>query len=282
MGVGGEFLREAHRIDAGDDLSRVQRAVMCSGRITNRHARPGSRNRAAGARTAARTGARTAARTAARTGARRDDCPMLGLRPPASRVNGALGLRSPRPPANAGSPRDRRNRGGEHRSERTCTCVSEDRRAYNAMRPSANSHSASARRPASAVLGGAEHRCERTFTFVSVEHSAQRRNAPPYAGGKAGRKKDERRASPPAFVTSGSLGPTRPQRQCRMALSRGQVFPRPNEDGVGAACHPATGSFRHIDPPWATLSAHLCGQVPPISSRSFAGHMAPGIREPCR
>ena len=28
--------------------------------------------------------------------------------------------------------------------------------------------------------------------------------------------------------------------------------------------------------------AHPCGQVPPIPSRASAGHMAPGVREPCR
>ncbi len=45
------------------------------------------------------------------------------------------------------------------------------------------------------------------------------------AGHPAPCKKDERRASPPAFVTSRSLGEAPPVAQCRMALRRGNVVP---------------------------------------------------------
>ena len=44
----------------------------------------------------------------------------------------------------------------------------------------------------------------------------------------SGTKRDERRASPPAFVTSRSLRAHTSAAQCRMALRGGHVVPRQN------------------------------------------------------
>jgi len=65
----------------------------------------------------------------------------------------------------------------------------------------------------------------------------------------AGTKKDERRASPPAFVTCRSLAFCEAAAQCRMALPRGHLVPRRRADRVGTVTpdrEAASGASRPV------------------------------------
>jgi len=96
-----------------------------------------------------------------------------------------------------------------------------------------------------------------------------------------GHKRDERRASPPAFVTASSLLTRLSGAQCRTALRRRQVDPR--RDGKrGCRKSQRVGSFRLAVPTPPSPRGHPLRQAPATPSHTTAGHMAPGLREPRR
>ena len=139
-------------------------------------------------------------------------------------------------------------------------------------------HSASARRPARAILGAIEHGGASTPEGVWARsggaNEGTHRPMPSV-------KKDERRASPPAFITPEVSLPGHRLRSAEWHSAMGTSVPPSGAhqavQRVGLGRFVGTAQTHPV-----AVQARSLGRVAPIPSRTIAGHMAPDLREPCR